>query len=235
MCAAPCRIAACLPLYVDGLCTSACAALGIQNGVPIAQTVWGRIPVAHWRFSRWRRFRMAFLQMASLPDKHENPTSRSSRRGILSFGNVPDAQVERLAKKFKAHPECLDLTRRRCYDIRGELWDRLSVTSMVGTYKFEHVSFTKLLREVTQQGPWRAELQKLFWQRPITSDSPLSLVIYGDELTPGNILRLNNNLKMMAWYFTVYEFAERFTRHEAMWLPLRVISLTECRITSEPS
>ena len=125
--------------------TIACAALGIQNGVPIAQTLWGRISVAHGRFSRWRRFRMAFLQMASLPDKHENPTSRSSRRGIFSFGNVPDAQVERLAKKFKAHPECLDMTRRRCYDIRCELWDRLSVTSMVGTYKFEHVSFTKLL------------------------------------------------------------------------------------------
>ena len=32
MCAAPCRIAACLPLYFDGLCTIACAALGIQNG-----------------------------------------------------------------------------------------------------------------------------------------------------------------------------------------------------------
>ena len=28
----------------------------------------------------------------------------------------------------------------------------------------------------------------------------------------------------MAWYFTVYEFAERLTRHEAMWLPLGVIS-----------
>ena len=60
-------------------------------------------------------------------------------------------------------------------------------------------------------------------------------MIYGDELTPGNVLKLNNNLKMMAWYFTVYEFAERLTRHEAMWLPLGVISLTECRITSEPS
>ena len=28
----------------------------------------------------------------------------------------------------------------------------------------------------------------------------------------------------MAWYFTVYEFPERITRHEAMWLPLGVIS-----------
>ena len=137
---------------------------------------------------------------------------------------MPDAQVERLAKKFKAHPECLDMTRRRCYDIRCELWDRLSVTSMVGTYKFEHVSFTKLLKEVTQFGPWRAELQKLFWKRPITSDSRLSLVIYGAELTPGNVLKLNNNLKMMAGHCAVYEFAERLTRHEAMWLPLGVIS-----------
>ena len=81
-----------------------------------------------------------------------------------------------------------------------------------------------MLKEVTQFGPWRAELQNLFWQRAITSDRPLSLVIYGDELTPGNVLKLNNNLKMMAWYFTVYEFAERLTRHEAMWLPLGVIS-----------
>ena len=29
---------------------------------------------------------------------------------------------------------------------------------------------------------------------------------------------------MMAWYFTVYEFPERITRHEAMWLPLGIIS-----------
>ena len=28
----------------------------------------------------------------------------------------------------------------------------------------------------------------------------------------------------MAWYFTVYEFPERITRHEAMWLPLGIIS-----------
>ena len=69
-CAAPCRIATCLPLYVDVLCTSACAALGIQNGVPIAQTVWGGASLLHTgvspdgvasglRFSRWRRFRIS--------------------------------------------------------------------------------------------------------------------------------------------------------------------------------
>ena len=83
---------------------------------------------------------------------------------------------------------------------------------------------SKLLKEVTQFGPWRAELQKLFWQRPITSDSPLSLVIYGDEFTPGNILKLNDNLKMMAWYFTVFvdERQENAAIHAAAIMPLYV-------------
>ena len=70
---------------------------------------------------------------------------QGSRKRVFSFGNVPDAEVERLAQKFKANPKLLDMTRRRCYDNRSELWSRLSVTSRVGTYEFEHVSFTKLL------------------------------------------------------------------------------------------
>ena len=74
--------------------TIACAALGIRHGVPIAQAVWGRIPVAHWRFSRWRRFRMAFLQMASLPDKHEVPTSRTGLNRLDDEQLRPSSALE---------------------------------------------------------------------------------------------------------------------------------------------
>ena len=163
MSAAPCRIAACLPLYVDGLCIQShvlpsafktvCPLLKHCGGAFLLHTGVSQDGVASgWRFSRWRRFRISMKSQ-----------QQGSRKRVFSFGNVPDAEVERLAKKFKANPKFLDMTRRRCYENRSELWSRLSVTSMVGTYEFEHVSFTKLLKEVTQFGPWRAELQKLFW------------------------------------------------------------------------
>ena len=70
MCTAPCRIAACLPLYADGLCIQShvlpsafktvCPLLKHCGGAFLLHTGVSQDGVASgWRFSKWRRFRVS--------------------------------------------------------------------------------------------------------------------------------------------------------------------------------
>ena len=48
-------------------------------------------------------------------------------------------------------------------------------------------------------------------------------MFYGDEVTPGNVLRQDNKRKMFAVYVSIKEFGPNLLKHERMWLPLFVV------------
>jgi len=52
--------------------------------------------------------------------------------------------------------------------------------------------------------------------------SPWHIIVYFDELTPGNVLRPDNKRKAYLIYFTVKEFGD-IIRHENAWLPIGVL------------
>ena len=55
-----------------------------------------------------------------------------------------------------------------------------------------------------------------------TSLSPWHVIVYFDQLTPGNVLRPDNKRKAYLIYFTVTEFGD-IIRHENAWLPIGIL------------
>ena len=84
---APCRIAACLPLYFDGLCTIACAALGIQNGSSSSQQQQPAAAAKHTAILGMRdsgktyRYTRHAWQRQSIPLYSDS--TQSKHRGII--------------------------------------------------------------------------------------------------------------------------------------------------------
>ena len=55
---------------------------------------------------------------------------------------------------------------------------------------------------------------------PRSSESkPWQIIAYGDEIIPGNVLRLDNNRKTFCIYFTVKEFGPSALHHVSAWFP----------------
>jgi len=53
----------------------------------------------------------------------------------------------------------------------------------------------------------------------------LRLILYLDELTPGNVIRPDNRRKLYVWYISFVEF-KLHLRNEALWLPVAAIRST---------
>ena len=51
-------------------------------------------------------------------------------------------------------------------------------------------------------------------------EAPVRVLIFGDELQPGNVLRPDPGRKLWAWYWTIADLPPRELRSEAWWLPL---------------
>ena len=69
---------------------------------------------------------------------------------------------------------------------------------------------------------FRLELESAFTQFPNSQSSPWRLVLYSDEITPGNVLKLNNRRKAACWYLGIVEMMD-FLRREEGWLTIGVI------------
>ena len=59
--------------------------------------------------------------------------------------------------------------------------------------------------------------------------APANLVIYADEATPGNVLRLDNRRKVLAVYVTLREFGPDLVKHADMWLPLAILRSSQIK------
>ena len=59
----------------------------------------------------------------------------------------------------------------------------------------------------------------------IAAHAPLSIILYHDEFTPGQILKPDNKRKTTCFYFTFLQFGE-FIRSEFAWLPIAALRHT---------
>ena len=62
--------------------------------------------------------------------------------------------------------------------------------------------------------------------------SQLSLVLYGDEVTPGNPLKPDNSRKYNAMYISVFEFGPVALMNDQFWLPLASLRSQICHAVS---
>ena len=93
-----------------------------------------------------------------------------------------------------------------------------------GEFFWEYVSFTKLLKVLVAECPgFRGALRETFLAKPCSQSEPYHVVVYGDEIVPGNVLRLDNRRKVFAVYAYIHEMGPRYAKHESLWLPLIAI------------
>jgi hypothetical protein len=59
---------------------------------------------------------------------------------------------------------------------------------------------------------------------PSTPQRPWNMVLYQDEVTPGNLLRVDNTRKVMVWYFSFAELGLDVLFKESAWFVLAIIS-----------
>ena len=76
---------------------------------------------------------------------------------------------------------------------------------------------------------FREMVARLHVHSPCSPDMPWSLILYCDETTPGNPLRLDQLKKYMAVYCTFKDWGSIMLRHDAMWLPIAVLRTKEIK------
>jgi hypothetical protein len=47
--------------------------------------------------------------------------------------------------------------------------------------------------------------------------------VVADEITPGAVLKLVNDRKSWAWYFTFLEFGSQYIAREELWIPIGIL------------
>jgi hypothetical protein len=150
--------------------------------------------------------------------------SDAKRRRLL-VADIPDAKLARVLRLGKEHPDTLDggIDRRTLSRDRSHLFEQLSTVVKLGEFELEHIDLAKALPAFCASGPWLTAMQQLWDRRPCSSLRPYHLLLYCDEAVPGNILRLDNGRKCMAYFCTIAESPPSVIQHECMWIPLAVL------------
>ena len=73
---------------------------------------------------------------------------------------------------------------------------------------------------VSKSQQLKSFITKQLRKNPCTADNPWHIVLYSDEVTPGNTHAPQNNRKFQAVYWSFLEFGPAALSHEEYWFPL---------------
>ena len=77
--------------------------------------------------------------------------------------------------------------------------------------------FALLVTAVEQAKEFSMFLHDLLLEKPSSAENPWHLLLYSDEVTPGNPLATNNKRKFQAIYWSLEEFEQHVLSHEEGW------------------
>ena len=117
--------------------------------------------------------------------------------------------------------------KRSVDEISRQFLDRVDVPTLSGpamTIYIVNIAklWTKILEEHT--AGYAAELLRL---PRSTAESPWSLVLWGDEAVPGNVMNPDNHRKTFALAFSLKDFGVAFLTHVVAWMPLCLVRTEE--------
>ena len=155
----------------------------------------------------------------------------SKRRRLFLRSGIPINQIVRLMSELQKEEDvqaAIQVSRRHLRssweDLYKQVGREVDLTIDGKTLKWPIISFRKALLYLAQISPAYRKLLRDIWQeRPCSESQPWSLVLYGDELVPGNILHPDNHRKLFCWYATIKELGSQRIKHEILWIPLAVL------------
>lgn len=93
-----------------------------------------------------------------------------------------------------------------------------------GVFEWHYLRPQAVLAEAVRNSPGLSDAFEAARQaKPCTPQSPWSLVVYFDELTPGNALRPDNKRKTMAIYISVRELGLHVLSHTEAWFTIGLV------------
>ena len=84
-----------------------------------------------------------------------------------------------------------------------------------------------LVYSIEAAEPFSKFVQWCLMATPSTHDRPWSIIVYGDEVTPGNPLAYSNPRKVWATYWSFAELGSAALSTEDMWFPMHATRTTE--------
>ena len=161
-----------------------------------------------------------------MADKKRKDLDDAMRR--LKFRGVSGRELHALLLDIKKSPQVLDAVT----DGNVNVWSkdchkrfRSQMTTVIlplleGTFEWTFFSFSKLVSLHAQENQaFAAALKQAMSQ---SKGEPLKIILYADELTPGNVIRPDNRRKLVQWYASFADF-KLHLRNEAVWLPVAVL------------
>jgi hypothetical protein len=91
-----------------------------------------------------------------------------------------------------------------------------------GAFQWEVARADKLLRFFCKESEEYAALMERTL-RQLSPGEPLGLLLYNDEVTPGNVLAPDNKRKFNNFYFAFVQFGAAALQNERNWLPVAVL------------
>ena len=99
-----------------------------------------------------------------------------------------------------------------------------------GTFDFPAVSFSKMLQRACQTSPvLRSKLWEIWQRDPSTPSTPLSICIYGDEIVPGNVLRLDHSRKTFLLFASIKDLGPTVLKSIDAWFPMLAVRSNELK------
>ena len=87
--------------------------------------------------------------------------------------------------------------------------------------KLQCMSLAKTLNMMVRKFPeFQKKLLELWTRKPCTQSEPYNLLIYGDELVPGNVLHLEQTRKVFGCQGCIKDFGPAFIKSNASRIPL---------------
>jgi hypothetical protein len=152
-------------------------------------------------------------------------------RRLGSNCRVPHSVLCEIVNSLRDTPELIEkkLDRNALKRSIDSLWAQVGYQEDVVchdglSFNWDCTSVPKLLQLLVKSSAnFRNAVLQTWEAHPCTRENPWHLVVYGDEVVPGNVLRLDNKRKFFAVYVTVKEFGPAYLKHEHMWLPAAII------------
>ena len=157
-------------------------------------------------------------------------------RRIYGGSSVAHRQIVQLVANLRDEidqEDAMNITEKQLERAIDNLWDKFGIVEHLDVegggdpFEWTCLSLPKLLQHIVAESPaWARELRLAWQSKSCSKTSPYHLLVYGDEIVPGNVLRLDNKRKFFAVYVSIQEMRPSALKHEGMWLPVAVMRTT---------
>lgn len=150
---------------------------------------------------------------------------------MAGLGKVSHTSLVKIMAAIRAEPDLVDAIKDRNDIDRavnsimrtvGQV-DELPLSEAAGTFTWHHASPQKILKYLADES---APFAALLGETHMRHQAQWHVVLYTDEITPGNVLRPDNARKIWAFYFSFREFGASILCKEEAWIPLAVLRST---------